>query len=147
MLMKPKKWLAYTIEVNDLLPVYDQIVDRFEQSDIPLDGAFGLNTTVGVSLPGLLLAIGPAVEPVRLAEVVSLLSGLGQLFILFHDEASHDKVILVGALNLSGDKVTAVTGDVLATIMRKDATAEELRAAIEKAPKVHLIAGRDADDR
>ncbi len=28
MLMKPRRWLAYTIEVNDRLPEYSQIVDR-----------------------------------------------------------------------------------------------------------------------
>jgi hypothetical protein len=117
--MKPKKWLAYTIEVNDLLPAYEQIIARFEESDIPLDGTFGSNTTAGHVAPGILLAIGPAVEPARLAEVILLLSELGQLFILVHDEASHNKVILIGALNLSGDKVTAITGDVIATYEKR----------------------------
>ncbi|HEY1372054.1 MAG TPA: hypothetical protein VGH50_06255 [Candidatus Binatia bacterium] len=145
--MKPKKWLAYTIEVNDLLPAYEQIIARFEESDIPLDGTFGSNTTAGHVVPGILLAIGPVVEPARLAEVILLLSELGQLFILVHDEASHNKVILIGALNLSGDKVTAITGDVIATIMRKDATAEALLRAIERAPKVHVIAARNADEK
>jgi hypothetical protein len=145
MLMKPKKWLAYIIEVNDLLPSYDQIVERFEHSDIPLDGAFGSNTTTGTVLPGLLLGIGRRVEPARLAEVLSLLSGFGHLFILVHEDGTHehDKFIVIGALNLSGESVTAVTGDVLATIMRKDATAEELYQTIKKAPKVHVLTGRD----
>jgi hypothetical protein len=144
MLMKPKKWLAYTIEVNDLLPAYERIVERFERSDIPLDGAFGSNTTPGVGLPGVLLAIGPAVEPARLAEVIALLTEFGQLFILVHEDGTHDKFIFIGALNLDGEPVTAVGGDVLSTIMRKDATVEELRQSIENAPKVHVIIGRDA---
>lgn len=142
MLMKPRRWLAYTVEVNDLLPSYERIVDRFEQSDVPLDGTFGSNTLAGVELPGLLLAIGPAVEPARLAEVVDLLAGLGQLFVLVCDEPIHDKCILVGALNLEHDAVTAVAGDVLATIMDPDATAADLCDAVARAPKV-LVLARD----
>jgi hypothetical protein len=143
MLMKPRQWLAYTVAVNDLLPAYEQIVDRFESSDVPLDGAFGSNTTAGLELPGLLLAIGPAVEPVRLTEVLHLLAGFGQLFVLVHDDGEHDKLILIGALNLNGEAVTAIAGDVLATIKRPDATADDLRRAIEDAPKVHVLTTRD----
>lgn len=141
MLMKPRRWLAYTVEVNDLLPAYEQIVDRFEPSEVPLDGTFGSNTLAGVELPGLLLAIGPAVEPARLAEVVDLLAGLGQLFVLVCDEDMHDKCILVGALNLEGDAVTAIAGEVLATIMDPEATVADLHAAIEQAPKVLVLGG------
>jgi len=143
MLMKPKRWLAYTIEVNDLLPSYEQVVERFEHSDVPLDGAFGSNTTAGTGLPGLLLAIGPRVEPARLAEVLSLLSEFGQLFILVDEDGRHDKFIVIGALNLDSKPVTAVAGDVLAIIMRADATAEELCKAIHISPKVHVLAGRE----
>ena len=139
MLMKPRRWLAYTVEVNDLLPAYEQIVDRFEPSEVPLDGTFGSNTLAGVELPGLLIAVGPAVEPARLAEVVDLLAGLGQLFVLICDEDMHDKCILVGALNLEGDAVTAIKGEVLRTIMDPDATANDLRDAVERAPKVHVL--------
>jgi hypothetical protein len=140
--MKPRRWLAYTVEVNDLLPSYEHIVDRFERSDVPLDGTFGSNTLAGVELPGLLLAIGPAVEPPRLAEVVDLLAGLGQLFVLVCAEDTHDKCITIGALNLEHDAVTAVAGDVLATIMDPDATASDLSGAVERAPKV-LVLARD----
>ena len=145
MLMKPRRWLAYTIELNDLLPMYDEIVDRFEHSDVPLDGAFGSNTTTGLELPGLLLAIGPSVEPARLSEVVDLLEGLGQLFILVHPDGVHEKVILIGALNLKGEAVTALAGEVLATVTRPSATAAELRQAIKNAPKVHLLSGRETN--
>jgi hypothetical protein len=146
--MKPRRWLAYSVEVNDLLPSYEQIVDRFEQSDVPLDGTFGSNTLSGVEMPGLLLAIGPAVEPARLAEVVDLLAGLGQLFLLVCDEPVHDKCILVGALNLEHDAVTAIAGDVLAVVRDPGATAADLRQAMEHAPKVHVLGARDlvADD-
>jgi hypothetical protein len=145
MLMKPRRWLAYTIEMNDLLPMYEEIVERFERSDIPLDGAFGSNTTPGSNLPGMLLAIGPSVEPARLSEVVDLLAGFGQLFVLVHPDGVHEKVILIGALNLNGEAVTALAGEVLATVRRPSATAAELRQAIESAPKVHLLSGRDTN--
>src|SRR5262245_42835819 len=118
MLMKPRRWLAYTIELNDLLTTYEEILNRFERSDVPLDGTFGSNTTAGLELPGLLLAIGPSVEPARLREVVDLLDGLGQLFVLVHPDGVHEKVILIGALNSRGEAVTALAGEVLATVTR-----------------------------
>jgi hypothetical protein len=142
MLMKPRRWLAYTIEVNDLLPMYEQVVDRFEASDVPLDGAFGSNTTTGVELPGVLLAVGSAVEPARLAEVLGLLTGW-QLFVVMRDGREHEKEIIIGALNLDAEPVTAIAGELLATIMQPDATAADLRRAVDSASEVHVLVGRE----
>jgi hypothetical protein len=141
--MKPRRWLAYTIEVNDLVPSYEDIVDRFERSDVPLDGTFGSNTVSGVEMPGLLVAVGPAVEPARLAELVDMLAGLGQLFVLVDEEPIHDKCILIGALNLEHVAVTAIAGDVLAVVRDPGATAADLHRAIAHAPKVLVLGGRD----
>ena len=79
MLMKPKRWLSYTVELNDLLPSYDQILKAFELSAVPLDATFGSNSEPGHDIPGVLLAIGPAVEPARLGEILDLLEGIGQV--------------------------------------------------------------------
>jgi hypothetical protein len=138
--MKPRRWLAYTVEVNDLLPCFEEIVDRFEQSQIPLDGTFGSNTTPGHEVPGLLIALGPAVEPRRLDEVVSLLTGLGKLFLIIHDEATHSKYIGIGALNLNSEPVVAISEPLRALLRRPDATASELSKALAASPRVHLFA-------
>jgi hypothetical protein len=146
MLMKPRRWLAYTIQLNDLLEPYEEIVDRFAASDIPLDATFGSNTVAGAELPGLLLAIGPAVEPARLAEIVALLDGLGQLFVLIDLDGPHDKSVCIGALNLGGEPVAAVAGPILATLRTPGASALDLVRAVATAPKVHVLSGRDAAD-
>jgi len=142
MLMKPRRWLAYTVEVNDLLPCFESIVDRLEGSEIPLDGTFGSNTLPGVDVPGLLIAIGPSVEPQHLLEVLSLLRGLGQAFLVVHEEATHSKYIGVGALNLNNEPVVAVSDELLALIRRPDATAADLCQAMAAAPRIHVLAGR-----
>jgi len=145
MLMKPRRWLAYTVEVNDLLPCYEDLLERFETSEIPLDGAFGSNTSDGREVPGLLLAVGPAVEPERLIEILELLHGLGQLFLVVNEDGPHGKSIAIGALNLNGDSVVAVTGELLGEIRRPGATSTELRMAIEAAPQVRVFAARASE--
>jgi hypothetical protein len=139
MLMKPRRWLAYSVKVNDLLPQYEQIVDRFEESDIPLDGSFGSSTCSGSEVPGILIAIGPSVEPLRLHEVLTLLEGLGQQFLVIHDEAVYNKVILVGALNLCAEPIVALSKDILNEIKREGATVSDLAKAIVSAPKIHVL--------
>lgn len=140
MLMKPRRWLAYTVEVNDLPPCFEEIIGRFEQSDVPLDATFGSNTEPGRQIPGLLIAFGPAVEPQRLHEVVSLLAGLGKLFLVVHHEATHSKYIGIGALNLEGEPVVAMSEALLALIRRPDTSASDLCKAVASAPRVHLFA-------
>lgn len=139
MLMKPRRWLAYNIDVNDLLPQYSQIIDRFEPSDIPLEGAFGSNTEPGSKVPGLLLAVGPGVEPERLLEIVVLLSGLGQLFLAVHDSAVHSKVIDIGALNLDKRPIVAITKNLVAVLSESNATSHSMIRAIDAAPKVAVV--------
>jgi hypothetical protein len=140
MLMKPRRWLAYTVTVNDLLPCYEELITRFEQSEVPLDSTFGSNTEPGCQIPGLLVAFGPAVEPQRLEEVVSLLAGLGKLFLVIHHEATHSKCIVIGALNLEGEPVVAMSESVLALIRRPDASASDLCKAVAESPRVHPFA-------
>src|SRR5262245_581934 len=139
MLMKPRRWLAYTVEVNDLLPCFETIVDRFEKSQVPLDATFGSNSTSGQQVPGLLIAFGPAVEPQRLHEVVGLVTGLGRLFLIVHDEATHSKYIGIGALNLNNEPVVAMTDALRALLGSPDATAADLRKALAGSPRVHLF--------
>jgi len=144
MLQKPRRWLAYTIELNDLLPHYQQILDRFERSDVPLDGVFG-SSSVSTSPPvGILIAIGPAVEPERLDEVIRLVEDLDQLFLVVHDDPSHNKVIIIGAMNLESVPFVAVTPELLGVVRSPGATAASVRSAIAAMPKVQAIRKREA---
>lgn len=143
--MKPRRWLAYTVSLNDLLATYPTILDRFEESDVPLDEVFGSNTEPGAKVPGLIISIGLAVEPPRLAEIVGLLEGLGQLFIAIDTECTpHSKCIYVGALNLRNEPVRAVSGRLLETILTPGLTASSLVDAIEREPSVEVLPGRSS---
>jgi hypothetical protein len=143
MLAKPRRWLAYSIEVNDRLGCYDTLVDRFEQSDVPLDGAFGSNTEQGYEVPGILVAVGRAVEPARLWEVLELLGGLGRLFLCIDEGVTHNKFIAVGSLNLGKVPIVALSEELSTLIARPGTTAEELQQAVDSAPPVHVFGARD----
>ena len=142
MLQKPRRWLAYTIELNDLLPTYEQIIDRFERSDVPLDGVFGSSSVSTSPSLGILVAIGPAVEPQRLDEVIRLVEDLDLLFLLVHDDPSHNKVIIIGAMNLDSAPFVAVTPELLGVIRGPGATAGDVTSAIAAMPKVQAIRKR-----
>lgn len=139
MLMKPMRWLAYNIEVNDLLRQYTEIVDRFERSDIPLDGAFGSNTESGSEVPGLLVAVGPGVEPQRLLDILLLLDGLDQLFVVLNTEGEHSKIVAIGSLNLNKECIVAVTEEMIAVLSDPSATSTSMVEAINAAPKVGVL--------
>jgi hypothetical protein len=141
MIAKPRRWLAYKIELNDLLPEYELLLDRFEQTDIPLDATFGSNTEPGIAVPGIVLAIGPAVEPARLAEILALLDGIEPLHLKIHREGEHAKVIFIGALNLQAEGIVPLSDELRATLDRA-LTAAELVRAIEDAPRIAVLARR-----
>ncbi len=142
MLMKPKRWLAYTIELNDLLPHYEGILSAFDGSDVPLDATFGSNSESGMEIPGILVAVGSAVEPARLAEVLALLDGIDRIFLTVHDAAVHSKVIYVGALNLDGDPIAPFSDQLSSFVRDPNATPRELMRAIERAPKIDILSER-----
>lgn len=143
MLQKPRRWLAYTVELNDLLPSYERILDRFERSDVPLDGVFG-SGSVSTSPPlGILVAIGPAVEPQRLDEILRLVEDLDLLFLVVHDDPPHNKVIIIGSMNLEAAPFVAVTPRLLGVIRGPRATAADVTSAIAAMPKVQAIRKRE----
>src|SRR5262245_42771136 len=144
MLMKPRRWLAYTVELNDLLPCYEELLNRFERSEIPIDGTFGSNTSAGSEVPGLVLAVGPAVEPQRLVEILNLIVGLGQVFLVVNEDGPHNKSIAVGALNLNRESVVAMTDELVGEIRRPGSTSEDLRTAINDAPQVRVFAAKES---
>lgn len=146
MLMKPKRWLGYTIELNDLLPAYELIVDRFAGSGVPLDATFGSNTEGGVAFPGVLIAVGAAVEPARLIEVLALLEDIGDKFLVVHNDASHNRVIYIGALNLDKEPVVAISEGIVAALHRDGASARDMREAIAAAPRVYPMKPREPCD-
>jgi hypothetical protein len=40
-LVRPRRWLGYFVSLNDLHPRAEEMLDRFEQSEIPLWDTFG----------------------------------------------------------------------------------------------------------
>jgi hypothetical protein len=143
MLRKPRRWLGYTIELNDRLSAYEEILTRFEQSDIPLDDVFGSNSIAQPTTPSLLVAVGPQVEPERLGEILQLLDGLGQVFLVLHDDPPHNKVIYIGAMNLEAAPLIAVSDELRALTHQPGASAEELAKAIGASPKVQPMRKRE----
>ena len=100
--MKPRKWLGYSIHLNDLLPSSETIIDRFEISDIPLDDTFGSSSDLIEEPSKYILSIGPGVEVENLNDVIELLQGIEPEFIHIENDGSYRKCIYIGSLNFEG---------------------------------------------
>ena len=100
--MKPRQWLGYSILLNDLLPTSEEILNRFETSEIPLDDTFGSSSDPPIKPSRFILLVGPGVEIERLNEVLKLLDGLGPEFIQQETDGAYRKHIYIGS-NDSGD--------------------------------------------
>lgn len=97
MLMKPRRWLGYSILLNDLLSTFEEILNRFETSEIPLDDTFGSSSDPPTKPTRFILLIGPGVEVERLNEVLKLLDGLGPEFIHPETDGAYRKHIYIGS--------------------------------------------------
>ena len=138
-LMKPKRWLGYTIALNDLLPDAQEILDRFERSDIPLDDTFGSSSDPPARPRSTILYVGPGVEQDRLLELLGLLEGIPVHF-LQADHAGHSrKKIYIGALNLENARVAPSSPEVLAYLRRPGLSPEEVTAAILDASTLSVL--------
>ena len=104
MLMKPRQWLGYTILLNDLLPAYEEILNRFEISEIPLDDTFGSSSDPPTMPSKFILLVGPGIEIKCLNDILKLLDGLGPEFIQPETDEAYRKHIYIGS-NYSEDNV------------------------------------------
>jgi hypothetical protein len=108
-LVRPRRWLGYFVSLNDLHPHAEEMLDRFERSEIPLSDTFGSSSEQPVSADRFIVALGPGVEAGRLCEILELLDGLGVEYLQAMRE--NRKCIYIGALNLENEPVTPYSAD------------------------------------
>src|SRR3954453_4049749 len=127
MLMKPRRWLGYTICLNDELPQSERALDLFEHSSIPLDDTFGSSSDITGRNQSVILMIGPRVECAHLVEILDLLAeaSLPIHFIMAADETDCRKTIYIGAYNLDHRQVAPFSHELEATIRTMKLDAEQ----------------------
>jgi hypothetical protein len=127
-LLIPRRWLNYSVWVNSSLSAREAILDRFEVSDIPLTNTFEPDEDDPAPEP-FVVSFGHAVEPCRLAEVLTLLEGFGVQY-LFAAGGTSRKDITVGALNLDAEPITPLTEDLKHLMATPGLTAKEFHQAV-----------------
>jgi hypothetical protein len=127
-LQVPRRWLGYSVWVNSRLSVREAILDRFEVADIPLTNTFDPDEEDPVPEP-FVVSFGPAVEPNRLLEVLTLLEGLGVQY-LFAVDGSSRKDITIGASNLNAEPITPLTEDLRRMLATADLSATGLHQEV-----------------
>jgi hypothetical protein len=136
--MKPRRWLGYTIYVNDELPRSERILDQFEQSSIPLADTFGSSSDVSGRTQSVIVMFGPRVERDRLVEVLDLLASAEQAvhFLMASIEPSSRKTIYIGAFNLDGERVAPLTDALALRIRSESPSPDDLIQLVQSASTV-----------
>ena len=139
MLIKNKKWLAYTVALNDLMRNYDKILTRFEKSSVPLDEVFGSNTEQ-YAPHSIILTFGPAVEPEHLRDILELLGEFRPDFLLLDEEGfPHKKQITIGSYNLDNEEAVPMTEEIKNKIMDDKLDLKGLHHIYKQAKKVPIL--------
>lgn len=142
-LIKDKKWLAYTIALNDLINGYDVIVERFEKSVIPLDEIFGSNSEQYAPNP-VSMVIGNAVEPLRLRDILILLEGFEPDFLMVDNEGfPHKKAIFIGSYNLDHEEAIPLTPGLMQKLLNENLDSKGLQHILEQSLKVPIIENKN----
>jgi hypothetical protein len=134
-LLKPRRWLGYTISVNDLLADAERIIDLFENSEIPLADTFGSSSDPAERPRSVILFFGPGTEPERFAELLDLLPVAAIHFLQASTDGGSRKTIYVGSYNLDAEPVAPITPDLLAAV-RSASTPDELSRVVQEASSV-----------
>ena len=144
MLMKPRRWLGYSIHLNDELPGFARALDVFEQSDVPLDDTFGSSSDVSGRNQATVLMIGPRVEQARLIEILDLLAQarVQVHFLQASGETDRRKTIYIGSYNLDHEKVAPFTRELESTLRTQDLDPDALAALVQEASTVAVITAR-----
>ena len=141
-LMKPRRWLGYMISLNDLIDRAEEILDRFEHSEIPLDDTFGSSSCPATRPRSTILHLGPGVEQARLFELLDFLEGIA-IHYLQADTAGHNrKSIYIGALNLYNECAAPYTPELLAALRRPGVSPEEITTIIRRASTLQVLTVR-----
>jgi hypothetical protein len=144
MLMKPRRWLGYTVCLNDELPRSEQILDHFEQSSIPLADTFGSSSDVSGRTQSVIVMFGPRVERDRLVEVLDLLASAEQPvhFLMASTGPSSRKTIYIGAYNLDGERVAPLTDALALRLRSENPSPDDLLRLVLSASTVTPITSR-----
>ena len=117
MLMKPRQWLGYAIFLNDLLEHSEEIIDRFELSEIPLSDTFGSSSDPPIKPDRYILLVGPGVEIERMKDVLKLLEGLGPDFIQPETDGAYRKHIYIGCNDSKSESIIPLSPQLRERIM------------------------------
>jgi hypothetical protein len=112
------------MSARSLLSRADEMLDRFEQSEIPLWDTFGSSSESHVSNGQFIVAFGPGVEAGRLLEVLVLLDGFGVQRL--HAMPQNRKSIYIGSLNLENEPTIPFSADLLEVIRDLPEKADQL---------------------
>lgn len=138
-LMKPRRWLGYTIALNDLLPDAEELLDRFEHSDIPLDDTFGSSSDPAERPRSIIVFFGPGVEQPRLLEVLDLLRGSRIHFLQTDTEGHNRKAIFIGALNLERERAAPYTPELLEALHEPGLSTDEIKEIVLQASTLQVL--------
>ena len=129
-LFRPREWLGHVVKVNDLLPRFEEIVDRFAASDVPLDDAFGSDRHTEPP-PVLSIGFGEAVGVERFRDVLLLLEDIPIERISIYPDVDR-RTISVGGYGAEVFPTAVLTPELRDKIVRLELTTEELRRVIRE---------------
>ena len=138
-LMRPRRWLGYMITLNDLIDQAEEILDRFERSEIPLDDTFGSSSSPATRPRSTILHLGPGVEQSRLLELLDLLEGIAIHFLQADDAGHNRKAIYIGALNLYNECAAPYTPELTASLRRPGLSPEQVTDIIRRASTLQVL--------
>ena len=139
MLMKPRRWLGYTIYLNDLFAESEEILDRFEVSEIPLSDTFGSSSDPPTKPLRFILLIGPGVEIDRLNELLELLEGMCPDFIQPETDKAYRKNIYIGCNDSNNESIIPLSPQLKETLKIQIFTPAELAAYLINAQKLKSL--------
>ena len=136
-LFRPREWLGHVVKVNDLLPWFDEIVDRLAASEVPLDHAFGSDRHA--EPPAVLsVGFGEAVEIERVRDVLLLLEGIPVERISVHPNVER-RTIYVGGYGDDVFPAAVLTPELRDKIIRLELTTEALRRVIREGRTFRVV--------
>jgi hypothetical protein len=136
-LVRPRRWLGYFVSLNDLHPRAEEMLDRFEQSEIPLWDTFGSSSEQPASNDRFIVAFGPGVEAGRLIEVLEVLEDLSVEYLQAMRE--NRKTIYIGTLNLENEPVAPYSADLLKTIRDLPEKTDDLGRFLVEQGRLKLV--------
>jgi len=136
MLMKPRRWLGYSIYLNDLFPESEKILDRFEVSEIPLMDTFGSSSDPPTKPSKFVLMIGPGVEINRLNELLELLEGVCPEFIQPETDNTYRKNIYIGCNDSGNESIIPLSTQLKETFKAQNFNPDDLTDYLMNAQKL-----------